>query len=376
MLNKKLKFNDIYIDSVWIRGIENKTKMPEINVSDEEKNTAKLFKYLTNYTTKQLPEIDQYKLNSEDNFMAFSPLFEPGKTESYHKLSNGKYIQLTSLRIQYISPTTYNNNKWYLGFIYWILFLSALLVFGTVLHNIFRKLFALNLPVTKGWQEIDELLITDNNLNSLLFVIGSPGSGKLSKFKKLIKENAIKGKNDVVLIMDENKPAKNNVFIADMILIPENADEAKTDQHWIDMQDSALNKDYALVIVNHFEYDIKNPSTNAAKLNFMEALLQRNKSKIVIISTVHPVNFLDSLNQQELYKAEDKRQPEHDLERWHVLLGHFRIIIEKLQTGQIDIDAKTPLWKKIVMMETQSGHFLKKMQEPVINRIKKLPEED
>jgi len=376
LLNKKLAFNDVYVDSVCIKGIENATKTPKINFSDEEKNTAILFKYLTNYTTKQLPEIDQYKLNSEDNFMAFSPLFEAGKTESYHKLSNEKYIKLTSSRIQYISPTTYNNNKWYLGFIYWMLFLSALLIFGTVLHNIFRKLFALNLPVTKGWQEIDELLLKDNDLNSLLFVIGSPGSGKLSRFKNLIKKKAIMGKNGAVLVMDENNPDKSNVFIADMILIPENADEAKTDQHWIDMQDAALNKDYPLVIVNHFEYDIKNPSTNATKLNFMEALLQRNKSKIVIISTVHPVNFLDSLNQQELYKTEDMRQPEHDLERWHVLLGHFRIVIEKLQTVHSDIDTTTPLWKKILMMETQSGHFLKKMQEPIINRIKKLPQED
>ncbi|WP_316829944.1 cache domain-containing protein [Pedobacter aquatilis] len=375
-LKKDLKFKDVYIDSVWIRDIKNTTEIPQLKISDEEKNTTTLFKYLTNYTTKQLPDIDQYNPNPTESFMMFSPLFQPGKTESYHKLANGKYIQLTSLKIQYISPATYNNDKWYLGIIYWVLFLSALLVFGMVLHNIFKKLFALNLPATKGWQEIDELLLTDNELNSLLFVIGSPGSGKLSRFKKLISDKKIKGKCDVELIMEQSNTASNNVFIADMILIPENAEEAKTDQNWLDMQDAALNKDYALVIVNHFEYDIKNPSTNAAKLNFMEALLQRNRSKIVIISTVHPVNFLDSLNQQELYKVEDNRQPEHDLERWHVLLGHFRIIIEKLQTAAINIDAKAPLWKKILMMETQSGHFLKKMQQPLTTCIDELPADE
>lgn len=374
--NKKLKFNDVYMDSVWIKGIQQTPKMPELKISTEEKNTAMLFKYLTNYTPKQLPDIDQYNPNSTESFMLFSPLFEPDKTESYHKLTDGKYLELTSAKLQYITPTASNNNKWYLGIIYWILFLSALSAFGIVLHNIFRKLFALNLPITSGWQEIDELLLTDNELNSLIFVIGSPGSGKLTKFKKLIQNKKITGKNNAFLIMDESNPKNNNVFVADMILIPESADEAKTDQNWIDMQNAALNKDYALVIVNHFEYDIKNPSTNAAKLNFMEALLQRNKSKIVIISTVHPVNFLDSLNQQELYKAEDKRLPEHDLERWHVLLGHFRIVIEKLKTGLLNIDAKTPLWKKIIMMETQSGHFLKKMQDPLIEQIKNLPKEE
>ena len=376
LLNNKLKFNDVYVDSVWIRSIKNTSEIPTLPVSAEEKNTSSLFKYLTNYTTKQLPDVEQYNPNSTENYMLFSPLFEQGKTESYHKLSNGKYIQLSSLKIQYISPTTYNNNKWYLGLIYWVLFLSALLAFGIVLHNIFKKLFALNLPQTKGWKEIDELLLTDNELNSLLFVIGSPGSGKLTKFKKLIVNKQLRGKRGEVLVMDEQTPDSNNVFIADMILIPENADEAKTDQNWLNMQDFALNKDFALVIVNHFEYDIKNPSTNAIKLNFMEALLQRNKSKIVIISTVHPVNFLDSLNQQELYKPEDNRQPEHDLERWHVLLGHFRIIIEKLETGQLNIGLKTPLWQKIMMMETQSGHFLKKMQDPVISHIQQLPDED
>ena len=375
-LNKKMKFNDVYIDSVWIRSFKETKNMPVIKVSNEEKHTATLFKYLTNYTTKQLPDIDQNNPDSSENFMFFSPLFEPGKTESYHKLPNGKYIQLSSLRIQYIAPTTYNSDKWYLGIIYWVLFFSALLAFGVVLHGIFRKLFALNLPLTKGWQEIDELLLTNNELNSLLFVIGSPGSGKLSKFKKLIEAKRITGKDDVVLVLDEANPAKSNVFIADLILIPENADEAKSDPHWLEMQDLALNKDYALVIVNHFEYDIKNPATNAAKLNFMEALLQRNKSKIVIVSTVHPVNFLDSLNQQDLFREEDNRHPEHDLERWHVLLGHFRIVIEKLETGQIEVDADAPLWKKILMMETQSGHFLEKMQKPVVSRMENLAEEE
>lgn len=372
--NANLKFNDVYTDRVWVRNMQLTTDKPKFNISSEEKNTTILFKYLTNYTSKQLPDIDQYNPNAANNFMFFSGLFEKGFTSGFHQLPTGKYLKITSAKLEYVTPASKGTNKWYLGVIYWFLFLSALLIFGIVLHNIFRKLFALNLPVTNGWQEIDNLLLTDDALNSLIFLIGSPGSGKLTKFKKLISENKITGKGNMKLFIDDEDVTKNNVFIADMILIPDNADDAKTDADWMAMQDFALNKNYPLVIVNHFEYDIKNPSTNALKLNFMEALLQRNKSKIVIISTVHPVNFLDSLNQQELYKAEDKRLPEHDLERWHVLLGHFRIVIEKLQTVIPKISAETPLWKKILMMETQSGHFLKKMQQPVINTIKNLPE--
>ncbi|GGI24579.1 hypothetical protein GCM10008119_13360 [Pedobacter mendelii] len=374
--NKKLKFNDIYVDSVWVKNIQISKEIPNLIVTNEDRNTAILFKYLTNYTTKQLPDVDEYNPNSTENFMLFSGLFESGMTKSFHQLPNGNFLELNSAKLQYVTPTTQNNNKWYLGAIYWILFVSALSVFGIVLHNIFRKLFALNLPLTQGWKEIDNLLLTNSKLNGLLFIIGSPGSGKLSKFKRLILEKKITGKNDAVLVLDEVNPQNNNVFIADMILIPESAEEAKTDKDWLNMQDFALNKNYELVIVNHFEYDIKNSATNAAKLNFMEALLQRNKSKIVIISTVHPVNFLDSLNQQEMYKEEDKRLPEHDLERWHVLLGHFKIVIEKLETEKFEIDTKMPLWERIIKMETQSGHFLKKMQQPVIDKIKTISKEE
>ncbi|HVV56349.1 MAG TPA: hypothetical protein VHC47_13535, partial [Mucilaginibacter sp.] len=120
---------------------------------------------------------------------------------------------------------------------------------------------------------------------------------------------------------------------------------------------------------NHLEYNMKDAKTNNIKLGLLEALMHKGKSKIMIISTVHPVSFLDSYDEQ-IKKSNIQQQggnqqpsnpvPENELERWQVLFGHFRVIIEPLESSLKNKDNVRKV-EDSIMTETRYTHFLKDM---------------
>ncbi|MDB4923266.1 cache domain-containing protein [Mucilaginibacter sp.] len=364
------KRTNIYNDGVWIKTMSIESKIPKIQPSSvAEVKTIWLFNNIS-YDIFDKTAVNEFYNNRPGSSLFFNRLFDAKPGYTFYTLPSGKYLKLSSFNFNYILPRLFPLNNY--GIIYWLIFITALFVFWRILHLIIRKLFALNLPNEAGWQEIDQLLLTHPKLNSLLFIIGSPGSGKLEKVKKLISNKKIIGKDGNIVTLNEQNNTAGTVLIVDMILIPDNEEDVKTSKDWDDVKQLALNGDFSLIIVNHFEYDIQNPLTNLIKLNFLEGLLQKNRSKIFIISTVHPVNFLESLNEQTIYQADNIRKPEHDLERWHVLLGHFKIVIEVLSSGNSVISEDLKLWEKTLLMETSNTHFLNKMQDPLVQMLEKL----
>ena len=271
---------------------------------------------------------------------------------TYYKISDSKFIKLSSTRINY--PLKHS-------FLLLLLFLAlAITVFYFIIHSVIRKLFALNLPSVEGWNKMDKDIILDDELNKLLLIVGAPGSGKLEKLKNAISGgklygNSKKKKDEAVidkklLIYDDVNPENNNVFIADMILI--SAEKGEDDLDWKRHKNEALKEKYALVIINHFEYNIKDVNTSRIKLDLLEAIMQKDRSKIIIISSVHPVTFLDSFNEQQTNPI-----PESELERWQVLLGHFRIIIEPLVKNEDNSYSNNQL-KKNISEETAYTPYL------------------
>ncbi|HEX8356632.1 MAG TPA: hypothetical protein VF610_04440, partial [Segetibacter sp.] len=79
----------------------------------------------------------------------------------------------------------------------------------------------------------------------------------------------------------------------------------------------------------------------------------------------------DSFNDQSTLQSA-KSVPAEDLERWHVLLGHYRIVIFPL-----DQSPKTETGSCFsIYTETQHTHFLKKMKNRALDIAKKLPENE
>ena len=287
-------------------------------------------------------------------------------TQTFYKIASDNYIALSSAK-----------NVYYLSHKGLLVPLLIVLVIGFyyMIHNIIRKLFALGLPLQDGWKEMDKKILLDNELNSLLLIVGPPGSGKLHKLKEKINEGEMEGHDGNKLIYNEKDPSMNNVFIADMIRIPAKNGEYN---NWRKHKEEALKKTNALVIVNHFEYNIKDPGTNSTKLDFLESLMLQGVSKVMIISTVHPLTFLDSFDEEQNNikpgsQSDDAKGgqqsnsiPISELERWHVLLGHFRIVVESLESENCEDE---DILRESIKEETQYTHYLNDIRGEALNTI-------
>ncbi|SDG74893.1 hypothetical protein SAMN04487996_122153 [Dyadobacter soli] len=301
-------------------------------------------------------------------------LYEGGITSTTFPEEGAAPVRLATASVNYRLPGILRNNAFdWKGFSYWCIFVGAVILFVFLLHRVIRKLFALNLPKQTGWDSIDQQLLWDNKLNASLFMIGPWGSCILERIEQDINNGRIRGLNNQMLILKGNFLSPASAYIADMLMIPDNEADAKTDKDWLGIRANAANDRHKLIIVNHFEYDLHNVNTNRIKLNFLESINQRTDCKIIIISTVHPVTFLESLNQLESKKPAGERLPEHDLERWHVLLSHFRIIVKGLIDTNKLSRISIPAWEKSLTSEMRFSKFLNDMLNPTRATLKKLP---
>lgn len=205
---------------------------------------------------------------------------------------------------------------------------------------------------------MDHELLKNNTLNKQVLIVGSPGSDSLSKLKYWINNGYIKDGKDKPYILGDENP-ENTVFVADMIRIPTSWDGQNS---WKKCKEQALSG-YPLVIIDHFEYNISDPKSNGAKLDLLEELLCITKSKIIIISTVHPVSFIDSFNQA----IQSNSTSESDLERWHMLLGNFRVLIDPLISSYIPENTRMP--EKAIFEETIYSRFLHDIQKISMNAL-------
>jgi hypothetical protein len=236
---------------------------------------------------------------------------------------------------------------------------------------VLNKLFCLSLPDLALWGKLDDAILNSEKVNNLLFIIGVPGSGKLTRVLEKIKNGEIpNGKEPFVFIKDND--AGSNVVIADLINIPDFGDQKEKDLLLKNFTDKVLSEKNKLIIVNHFEYNIQDAITNRIKLNLLEQIMLRGKCKVIILSTIHPVAFLDSIIDQAI--PADTSVPGQDLERWHVLFGHFRIIVFPLETSNDIFPNDREEVYKSIFKETTQTHFLNKMRESLFIVASTLPE--
>ena len=375
----------IYQDGVWVNSYHlGRIIAPGDQQGAGAATAISIFHCLIPRNDGLLPDISGLDFAPVDSSRVYSDIFDTGKGTSWYRLPDGQALTASSIVLRYNIPWPLSSSK---GFLFWIFILSWLSGFCLLFYNVIRRVFALTLPTDNGWPTIDQVILQTSSLNKLLFLIGTPGSGKLTHVKDLIDNKVLTGDQGEQLAYEKLAHMDANCFIADMILIP-NGDGADTGiDDWLAMKIKTMDKKYKLIIINQFEYDIKNPTSNRAKLTLLEDLLQNNAAKVIIISTVHPVNFLDSLNQQQSIEAPQSApygtspyvpgsnaSPEHDLERWHVLLGHFKIVIQPLTNlapALCDIRS-TDL---ALRYETRSGIILNDLYQPLHHIKKRLQDE-
>lgn len=373
----------IYMDGAWINKISmvDSDSITSAHINNEEFISLALLKlFRINFSETAIKE-DKFYLNlAEDSSLIFNKSMDGNIAKTASGISfrqsqlPNKYIKIESNDLNYKFPDIFklDINIFIKGLIFWGMLIAALIVYYFILLAIVKKLFALSLPDLSIWKVLDNKIMLNDKLNRLVFVIGLPGSGKRQFITNLIKQKKIKWGATGILNYHENDDANSNVFMADMINIPDSSD-TNSNTYWENYLLKIFDKKNKLIIVNHFEYNIQDATTNRIKLNLLERLMLDNQCKIVILSSIHPVAFLDSIYYQTLNPS-DKIVPGQDLERWHVLLGHYRIVLLALESGNSTIKAKS-YWQQRVIAETNYTHFLNKMQAAAIEITNELPEE-
>lgn len=367
----------LYFDKAYITeypAVIAGTGIPKNEPNTIEKNTSLhllgAFRLLIN--DKALETAKLFVGGAADGSVMYHPAFFDSQADSgiYTYRETGvkeKYLQLRSYKLNYKIPNLISPKNF---FYYWIWLFAALIIFYFIILNIVRKVFCLNLPNLKIWEELDAKIITDNKLNELLFVIGLPGAGKKQTLLNEIREGRVNCGGHV-LIYNKEFPETNNVLLADLINIPDKGSEIGKDIEWIDFTEETIKSKYKVIIFNHFEYNIQDDFTNLAKLNMLEQVMLKNSNcKIIILSTIHPVNFLDSLNERG-NNGDASVKSGHDLERWHVLLGHYRIAI--MPVTKLERSEHAPS-NQLLCAETNYTHFLNKMQNVTLEIARDIKE--
>jgi len=315
--------------------------------SDEDVLTTQILDAFRLSNTDIEQQSSYFNMSSVGNAAFFNKLNRHNNDRSpiqtFYKMDSLKYLKVASLPyIDYETPHIR----------FWILFLIALIIFYQIVHLITKKLFAINLPSTQGWGQIDTGLVQNNQLNHLLLMIGSPGSNTFQKLCLDIKAKRLRSKNQEILSIDNKGTSRSGVFVADMMTI--SVANGESDFRWMQHRKEALSG-HGLVIINHFEYNIKDNLANKIKLDLIEDLIEKNISKVIIISTMHPLIFLDSFSEYQ-----QNTMSESERARWHSLLGNFRVVIDNLVGSDIPEDIKMP--EQAIMEETQFSPFLHRLQ--------------
>jgi len=342
ILNARNGWNGVYIDSSLVNHVSVLSRRNAFagkglkSYSPEEKRTLDLLNLFRLYITdKAIIEDKFYSPGTVDSSYFFNPLLEEAcatdsGTITYRQSSlPGQYLRLQSENLNYHYPSAYIS-KWFNGALFWLLVVVTLLVFYFIVGNIVKKLFALNLPEMEVWKKLDYEILVNKNWDQPLFVIGLPGAGKKKYLLDKIADGEISMDDKTTLYYNHADEKMNNVFIAELINIPSSGGDDAEKALWAEYTKKVFDEKNRMIIVNHFEYNIQDQVSNRYKLEFLERLYLDNKCKIVIMSTIHPVAFLDSAMDYS-FKPEDKSVPGQDLERWHVLLGHYCIVVLPLQ---------------------------------------------
>jgi hypothetical protein len=369
-----LNSNGVYIDSVYINRLKQNPNSLTTIYTKEDQATFQLLKLFRFFRSENAEKLEHFNLPAaaDSSFLFNHMLSEAcsgncGTTTYYRSGQAGDYTQLCSVPVNYRLPDIFKDCP--KGLIFWLTLLAILIIFYFTIKSVIKKLFTHNLPDIKWWNNFNDLLLQNNDLNNRIFIIGAPGSRKLSKLLEKITSGKMFGGLDGKTSLQYNakEPALGNVLLADMICIPDAENKDKQGYKWTKLKNEALTKEYELIIVDHFEYNIKCQEANIEKLNFLESLVLRNRSKIIILSTVHPVNFLDSFNEEQ-NKNDKTALMEMSLDRWQVLLGHFSILALQLEAD----NTAAATTDNVILRETKYTDFLQKMRPTAIQTAQQI----
>jgi hypothetical protein len=105
-----------------------------------------------------------------------------------------------------------------------------------------------------------------------------------------------------------------------------------------------------ILILDHFDFNMKDGNYNQARLNLLEGLLCELDLKLVIISTIDPLYFLTDDATEALADSKDSALTRHLLDRWAAALSKFKKVHRK--------DLSRGKFKQVLKAFTKSDDFV------------------
>lgn len=178
---------------------------------------------------------------------------------------------------------------------FWSALSLAVIVLYFVLKNILGKIFVHEKYSRVRSLRFDQAFFESTEPGYKAFVTGMPSAGKTNYFHHISSRNE-------------------KLFTIDFV--------AQKKEQWVITLADALKPGKGIVLLDHFEHDILDKVTTAAKLDIVEQLLSNKEKKVIIISAVQSVIFLNMLETEE-EKPEKKEEYAKFSERWNRALASF-----------------------------------------------------
>ncbi|MCE7066961.1 cache domain-containing protein [Dyadobacter sp. CY326] len=306
-----------YRDALWVKDarVRPDTILKHADTtSADDKTTVAILKSFHIYDGDE--DVHKMDLNHDHAFdfsYVFSNLMkqvnaQSDQTDTYLKLQNRpNVLHIWSANLNFTLPSLV---EWRGAFI-WVTFTLFLVGLFFLVYNLINRIFALKLPVTDDWETFDNELILNENATNHTFIIALPGSEKNTSLESLIEQHRVGGKELIML---------------DLSTIPPKNALAGADKSWNDQLEEACSNKYALILLNHFEYNFRDPYTSSVKLAAIEKILHKTtESRIIILSTIRPATLIAVMSEPEAMEVD-----KHSVEKWQYLMGRFRIVIHKL----------------------------------------------
>jgi hypothetical protein len=305
LVNGKTDFTKaIYTDEAWIKdfsihdsSIVNTLKKDLL--LREDSATAKIYNLFSLYNENLPANNDNFYLSrSSDSSFYYNDFFKDvlynnQGSKAFMRLKSGNFLQVNSQRFAYVFPGSSGFDGW----IFWILLFLVLIGFYFLIVLITKKVFAIKVVDISSWNNLDEKILGNIQLYKVVFAVGLPGNEKFDYACKTLRD---KLKDDFILD-EEHKPCKETkktVCIVDFEKIPDN-EHGDEGAQWRQLKDEVKKVQYQYFIIEHFEYKMNDEGTNIVKLNFIENLRLKNRN-VLILSTIHPQTFLNSVLKNQL----------------------------------------------------------------------------
>jgi hypothetical protein len=302
-----------YRDSLWVANAAICTDSVESVLADDETainvlNSFHVFEGNKGVYNRELNHAHAFDFSFFFNNLMRQVSAQSDRTDTYLRLQNSsEYLRISSANLNFKKPPIF---KWR-GIFVWFFLIAALAALFMLVLGMIRKIFTLNLPHSADWDTFDQEVIMNDRVANHTFIIALPGSENNVSLKYLFKRYLAAGKKK---------------FVLDLSTIPAKGFKRGADRNWNEQLLEACSNKYGLVIVNHFEYNFRDPYTSSVKLAALEKILHKTtKSRVIILSTIRPATLISVMTEPDALEID-----KHSVEKWQYLMGRFHIVVHKL----------------------------------------------